>query len=184
MKLKESKKDGKYYFNGKVFNVKVDDVILPDGALSKREIVEHDGGATALVVKNGKILFVKQFRYAFNKVVMELPAGKLNKGEKPLDTAIRELKEECGIIPIKIEKLFEIYPTPGYTTEKIFIYEVKEFKRSKKALDEGEFLNVCWIKEEKVREYLKNGKIKDGKTVIALLNYFLTKTEKIDGENI
>ncbi|MBR2614192.1 MAG: NUDIX hydrolase [Clostridia bacterium] len=178
MKLKETKKDSTSIFNGKIFSVKVDGVILPDGKESKREIVEHQGASAVLVTKKGKILFVKQFRYAFNKVLMEIPAGKLNKGEDPLDTACRELKEECGIIPLKIEKLFEVYPSAGYTTEKIFIYEVKDFKRSKKELDEGEFLRSTWIKEEKVKEYIKQGKIKDAKTLLALQNYFLTKLEK------
>ena len=175
MKLVEVKKEGKYLYNGKVLNLRLDTVLLPDESLSKREIVEHNGGSAVLVVKNGKILFVKQFRYAFNKIVVELPAGKIDKGESPFITAKRELFEECGIIPTDMALLYEIYPSPGYTNEKIFIYKVTEFKKTKRKLDDGEFLKTVWIGEDKVKKDLENGKIHDGKTVIALLRYFLEK---------
>ena len=178
MQLKEIKKSGKYHFNGKIINLRVDDIILPNGKESKREVVEHNGGSCLLVEKNDKILFVKQFRYPVGKPLLEIPAGKIDKGEDPLTTAIRELEEECGLIPLKIEKLFEFYPSPGYANEKLYIYQVKEFKRAKKSPDEDEFLEVKWIKTEKVRELIQKGKIEDAKTLIALLNYFLIKAEK------
>lgn len=162
-----------YIYQGKILSLRVDDAILPDGKPCKREIVEHSGGACALCVEAGKVLFVKQYRYAYGETVYELPAGKLNAGEDPFLAAQRELEEETGVRAEKLELLYEIYPSVGYTNERIYIYLAHGGKRVEAHLDEGEFLDVEWIELEGVRKMLKNGEIKDAKTVIALQAYLL-----------
>ena len=162
-----------YLYQGKILNLRCDEVELHDGTTSKREIVEHGGGACALYVENGKILFVKQYRYAYGEEVLEIPAGKLEKGEDPKCTALRELEEEAGIRAERANLLFTIYPTPGYTNEKIFVYEVKEGTRVDARLDEGEYLDVVWLSLNEAKTALLRGELHDAKTIIALQAYFM-----------
>ena len=161
-----------YVYQGKILSLRVDDAALPDGKPCKREIVEHSGGACILYVENDSVLLVKQFRYAYGETLWEIPAGKLEKGEEPFLTASRELEEETGIKSDDLTLLFVDYPTPGYTNEKIYIYEAKNGKKTSQKLDDGEFLTAEFIPLSKVKEMLKTGEIKDGKTIIALLHYF------------
>ena len=162
-----------YIYQGKILSLRKDDVLLPDGSESIREIIDHSGGACVLYVENDKVLFVRQYRYAYEESIYEIPAGKLEKGEDPYFAAMRELEEEAGIKSTDLELLNVMYPTPGYTNEKIYIYYTKSGARTKARLDEGEFLDVEYIPVAKVKEMLKNGEIKDGKTIIALQAYFL-----------
>jgi ADP-ribose pyrophosphatase len=150
--------------------LRVDDVELPDGNGAIREVVEHSGGSCVLCEKDGKILLVKQFRYPYKEELLELPAGKLNPGETPEQTAIRELEEEGGIKAEKVEKLFDIYPTPAYTNEIIRIYKAVEIRETAIKLDDDEFLESVWMDKNTLKEMVKNGKIKDAKTLIALLS--------------
>ena len=113
---------------------------------------------------------VKQYRYAYGEEVWEIPAGKRNPNEPPEITARRELEEEGGIYAARLEKMFEIYPTPGYTDEVIHLYRAVSFERTKPRLDEGEFLCAEWIEKSKLKQMVKDGLIKDGKTLIALLS--------------
>ncbi|PWM70400.1 MAG: ADP-ribose pyrophosphatase [Bacillota bacterium] len=159
-------------YAGKILSVRNDVVLLPDGKTSRREIVEHNGGSCVLAVKEGKILFVKQFRYAMGEVLYEIPAGKLEKGENPESTAVRELEEECGLKAHAVELLYVTYPTPGYSEEKIYIYRCRSFGQGTAHPDENEFLTGEWIEEKEVKKMMKDGRIRDGKTLIALLHYF------------
>ena len=159
-----------YLYNGKIINLKKEEVILPDGKTASREIIEHSGGSAVLCEKDGKILLVKQFRSPYKTEVLEIPAGKVNKGEDPINTAIRELEEEGGIIAEKVEKMFDVYPSPGYTDEVIRIYRAVGIKESVQHLDEDEFLSAIWIDKKELKKMIKNGEIKDGKTLIALLS--------------
>ena len=169
MQFKETTKAKNYIYKGKILNVRKDDVELPNKNSAIREIIEHSGGSTVYCEKGDKILFVKQYRYAYGEEILELPAGKLNQGEDPQVTAVRELEEECGIKANKIEKLFEVYPTPGYSNEIIRIYKAWDLEDSEIHLDEDEFLDSVWIDKEEVKKMIQNGKIKDAKTLIALL---------------
>lgn len=178
MALIEKTLSKNYIYEGKILSLRVDDALLPNGEPCKREIVEHSGGACALYVENGKILFVKQYRYAYKEEVYELPAGKLEKGEAPYLTALRELEEEAGIQAKEAKLLFTVYPTPGYTNEKIYIYRAFGGVKTKQNLDAGEFLKVEWMPIDKVKTMLKKGEIKDGKTLIALQSYFLNEKEQ------
>ena len=156
-------------YRGKILDLKKDMVLLPDGKESFREIVSHGGGSAILCEKDGKILMVRQFRYAYKENVWEIPAGKLNKGENPKDAAFRELEEECGVKADEMELLFSVYPSLGYTSEIIRIYRAKGLKKSRVKLDEDEFLSAEWIEKERLRAMIKSGEIKDAKTLIALL---------------
>lgn len=159
-----------YVYKGKILNLRNDEVMLPDGKTSKREIVEHSGGSAVYCERDGKVLLVKQFRYAYKRVLYELPAGKLNPGENPAFTAIRELEEECGVKAGKVELMFEIYPSPGYTDEIIRVYRATDLTEAKIHLDEGEFLTSEWIDKNELKKMIALGNIKDGKTLVALLS--------------
>ena len=169
MPFNEQTKTSKTLYEGKILTLKKDEVLLDNGNTAFREVVHHSGGSTVLCEKDGKILFVRQFRYPYKKEILELPAGKLNVGETPKETAIRELKEEAGVVAKDLELLFECYPSPGYTDEIIYIYKANEFTLDEACLDEDEFLSAIWIEKSKVKEMIKNQEIKDGKTLIALL---------------
>ena len=162
-----------YIYKGKILTLRCDDAELPDGNPCKREIIEHSGGACVLYVENGKVLLVRQYRYAYGESIYEIPAGKLNEGEDPILAAARELEEEAGVQADELELLFVDYPTPGYTNEKIYIYLAHGGKKVAAHLDEGEFLDVEYVPLEKAQEMLKNGEIRDGKTIIALQAYLL-----------
>lgn len=170
MDLTEKTVNKKYIYNGKILNLRVDDILLPDGKPAKREIIEHSGGSAVYCEKDGKVLFVRQFRYPYKKVIYEIPAGKINAGEKPEATAIRELEEECGVKAEKVTETFKIYPSPGYTEEIIYIYKAEGLKDTSVRLDDGEYLSSCWIEKDEAIKMVENGEIKDAKTVIALLN--------------
>lgn len=163
----------KYVYKGKILNLRVDDALLENGAPCQREIVEHSGGACVLYVENDNVLFVKQYRYAYGESIYEIPAGKLIAGENPKIAAARELEEETGIKASSLELLYELYPTPGYTNERIYVYRAFKGEQGRAHLDEGEFLDVEWLPIAQVKEMLKKGEIKDAKTVVALQAYFL-----------
>ena len=162
-----------YIYQGKILNLRCDDAELPDGNPCKREIVEQSGGACVLYVENGAVLMVRQFRYAYGESLYEIPAGKLNEGEDPMEAARRELEEEGGIRATHLKLLFINYPSPGYTNEKIYIYQAMDGEKVAAHLDEGEYLDAEFIPLEKAKEMLKKGELRDGKTIIALQAYFL-----------
>lgn len=164
-----------YVYQGKILSLRNDDALTADGKACKREIVEHSGGACVLYAEKGKLLFVKQYRYAYGEEVLEIPAGKLEKGEDPAVAAKRELEEEAGIKVNDVERIFVLYPTPGYTNEKIYIYRASEGKRVAAHPDEGEFVSVVWKTEAEVLEMLNRGELQDAKTLVAVQDYFLRK---------
>ncbi len=168
MKLTEKTVRKNYLYYGKIINLRRDDALLPDGNPCIREMVEHSGGAAIICVNDGKILLVKQFRYAYQEEILEIPAGKLNEGEEPILAAQRELKEETGC-QATLKPAFVLYPTPGYTNEKIYLFCAENAQAGEQKLDEGEFLNVEWMPLETAYQLLDEGKITDAKTVVALL---------------
>ena len=164
-----------YIYEGKILTLRNDDAELPDGRPCKREIIEHSGGACVLYVENEKVLLVKQYRYAYGESIYEIPAGKLEKDEDPILAASRELEEEAGIKAEKLQLLYVMYPTPGYTNEKIYIYQAIGGKKVEAHLDDGEFLDVEYISIEDIKRMMQEGENKDGKTLIALQAYLLTQ---------
>lgn len=169
MQLFEKKTSGQLIYDGKIIKVEKDNIVLPNGKESTREVVRHRGGAALLVIKDGKVLLERQFRYAYGEVIWEIPAGKLEKGEKPEATAVRELEEEAGLIAEDVSLMYKIYPTPGYTDEIIYIYKVEKVSQGKTHFDEDEMLDSVWIDLDKAYQMIDDGEIKDAKTIIALL---------------
>ncbi len=169
MTLREETVEKKYVYRGKILNLRCDDAVLPDGKPCKREIVEHSGGAAVLCVREGKIALVRQFRYAYGEELWEIPAGKLERGEDPAAAAARELSEETGLVAERMEPVLTLYPSPGYTDEKIYIFEAKGVREGRQHLDEGEFLRVEYVPVARVKEMIEKGEIRDAKTVAAVL---------------
>lgn len=174
MNLQEKKLKSEIIYSGKIVRLEIDKVELPDGKTSYRECVRHSGGAAVLLIKDEKILLVKQFRYLYGEPIYEIPAGKLNEGEDAQIAAARELEEETGF-KAKLSHLLDIYPTPGYTDEIIHIYFAENYVVTEQKLDEGEFLNYCFIDIKTALKMIENGEINDAKTIVALYKYLLTK---------
>lgn len=165
-------------FKGKIIDVHVDDIELPDGKKAKREVVEHSGGVcVAPLTDNDELLMVRQFRYPFSRELLEVPAGKLEKGEDPLDAGIRELEEECGVVADKVISLGEIYPTVAYCSEIIRMYAAMDLHKTKQNLDDGEFLHIEKVKFSEALSMVMSGEIRDAKTVAAILKLEVMKKE-------
>ena len=162
-------------YNGKIVKLHCDEASLPNGKLCTREYVEHGGGSCVLFVKDNKILLVRQFRYPYGEELWELPAGKLNAGEDPENTARRELEEETGYIPEELSLMQIMYPSPGYTNEKIYIYRAYAAEEGESHPDEGEFVSARFYPVAEVREMIERGEIKDAKTIIAVFSYLLSE---------
>ncbi len=178
MDLRERTLKKHYVYRGKTVNLRVDDALLPDGRACVREIVEHPGGAAVLCVQDGCVALVKQFRYAYGEEIYEIPAGKLERGEDPALAAARELGEETGLCAARLTQRLVLYPTPGYTDEKIYIYEAEEVSRGETHPDEDEFLFLEWVPLSRAYEMIADGGIKDGKTIAALLLYRMRHAEQ------
>jgi ADP-ribose pyrophosphatase len=127
-------------YEGKVFDLKIDEIEYDTGNKAIREVALHPGGAVAVpLTKEGRIVMVEQFRYPLQKKLLELPAGKLDKGEDPLVCAVRELEEETGYKSGSVEKLGEIYTAPGYCTEILHLYLLGELTKGNHNREEGEY---------------------------------------------
>lgn len=176
MDCEEKAKKQNLIYEGRILSLYNDEVILADGSESRREYVHHNGGSSALAVdKEGYVYLVEQFRYPYKEVLLEIPAGKLEVGEKPYDCAIRELKEEVGITADFLTDLGVIYPTPAYTDEPLHIFLATDFTAGENHLDEHELLNVKKMKFEEALQMVECNEIRDSKTVIAILRYALKK---------
>ncbi|HEX2961197.1 MAG: NUDIX hydrolase [Ignavibacteria bacterium] len=158
-------------FRGKVFDLQVDQIEYNSGNPGVREIAIHPGGAVVVPIKNdGKIVFVKQFRYPLQKVLLELPAGKLEVGEDPMKCAVRELEEETGYKAEEITKLGAIYTTPGFCTEVLHIYLAKGLTPGNHNREEGEHgMEVLELTKEEIEDKIKNGELVDAKSLSGIL---------------
>lgn len=158
------------HFTGRVFKVDVLDVVLPDNTTGTREIVCHDGGAAVVAVDDDKnVYMVKQYRIATGREMLEIPAGKLESGENPMNCAMRELTEETGMKANNVIELCSYYATPGYCTEKLHLYLARGLTQFSPHRDEGEFLHVVKMPLSEVVQMIKDGKIQDGKTINGIL---------------
>lgn len=173
MNLDEKTVKSETVYEGRVISLIKDTVTLPNGDTATREVVTHRGGVGVIAEdENGNILFVKQFRYPYKEVVLEIPAGKRDSlDEDPLECGKRELKEETGATAKNFYSLGSLYPTPGYCGEIIWIFAAKGLEFGNQHLDSDEFLNVEKIPLEKAIEMVLEDKIKDSKTQIAILKY-------------
>ena len=170
MELFEKTIEKNYVYEGKIINVRKDKAENSDGTPCVREVVEHNGGVCiAPLTENGELIFVRQFRYPYGEVVLELPAGKLEKGEDDGDAGMRELEEETGFLADEYHKIGVFYPTPGYCGEVIHLYVAWKLKETYSHPDEDEFLEVERIPVDKAVDMVMRGEIPDGKTQTLVL---------------
>lgn len=157
-------------FEGKIVTLKVDQAQLPNGAAAGREVVEHPGGVCILpLFDDGTVSMVRQFRYPFQQVVAELPAGKLEKGEDPLVCAQRELSEEVGAEADELIYLGKFFTSPGYSTEVLHMYLARGLRQGQVHPDEDEFLESERLPFLTLFQQVMSGEIEDGKTIAAVL---------------
>jgi len=170
MELKETTLSTEYMYEGNIINLKREKVILPDSKEAFREIVEHPGGVcVAAITDENELLLVRQFRAGVKDVLLEIPAGKLEKGEEPELCGRRELEEETGFRAGTFIKAQEIYLSPAYTEEKIYLYVAKDLYKGKVNFDEDEFIEVVAIPIDELKRMVAENKITDAKTIIAVL---------------
>ncbi len=157
-------------YDGRIVHLYVETVQLPDGKTAKREVVHHNG-AVAIVPFDaaGHVVLVRQYRLPARRVLLEIPAGTLEKGEEPDACAIRELQEETGYKPGKLERIGGIFVAPGYSTEFIHLYLATDLSESRLAHDEDEFLEVVHIPFTDALQMIADADICDGKSVSGLL---------------
>lgn len=154
-------------FEGRIFNVRIETVELPEGKTGYREMVDHPGGVGIVAIKdNGKILFVSQFRKAIEKELLEIPAGKLEKGEDPLECGRRELEEETGFKASEFVSLGYLYPSPGFANETTHLFLAWGLTEGKLNRDEDEFMNVIELSPTEIYDRIMKNEITDAKTVI------------------
>ncbi len=170
MELEEKTLRSSYPFRGKVVTVRVDEVLLPDGKESKREIVEH-AGAVAIIPVNEKqeVLCIRQFRKAAGKVLLEIPAGLVEQGETLEACAQRELAEEIGFMSNKLVKLSSFYPSPGFSSEMIHVYLAQELVKKTVDKPDDEFIALEKFPLKEGLSKIQSGVVEDGKTIIGLL---------------
>lgn len=157
-------------FRGKVFNLQVDEIEYESGNKGIREVVVHPGGAIVVPVKDdGKIVLVNQFRYPLQKYLLELPAGKLDKNEKPIDCAVRELEEETGYKTKRITEFGSIFTTPGYSTEILQIFLAEDLLPGNHNREEGEHgMEVHELTLAEIEQKILVGEIVDSKSICGL----------------
>ena len=170
MELKETMLERQDIFKGRVISLHVDQVELPNGNTSVREIVDHPGGVGILALdENGCVPIVTQYRYAFSRNMVEIPAGKREVGEEPFVTAQRELLEEVGATAAKWTDLGKLIPSPGCYGETLYLYLAQELSYAQAQPDEDEFLDVERVPFDTLYERCMSGEIQDAKTVAAVL---------------
>lgn len=172
----------KNIYDGSILKLDLHEVILENQKPASREIITHSGGVGVLpITKEGRVILVKQYRKPFDCYTLEIPAGKREKGEEPVKCATRELLEETGIKAGLIKYLVEMYPSPGYTNETVYIYMAEDLSYGEAATDEDEFIEVLDYSLDEAYELVKSGDIKDAKTIIAItmaMNYRLIRNFK------
>ncbi len=170
MDLIEKKLSSEEIFDGVAIHLYRDEILLPNGNKGVREVIRHPGAVCVLpVTEDGNVIFVNQFRYALNKVTLEVPAGKLEPNEDPLEAGLRELSEETGLSAEKVDYLGALYTTPALIDEVIHMYLARGLSKGEQHLDEDEFVNTLEMPLEKAIEMVMNGEIKDSKTQTILL---------------
>lgn len=173
MNFEEKTLTSECVYDGKIMTVLKDSVEIADGKNSFREVVKHSGGVVILALKDDNtVLIVKQFRYPLKQTILELPAGKLEKGEEPDLAAKRELEEETGYRAKDWKSLGYIYTSPGYSDEKLYLYLARNLEYAGAHPDEGEIIKAYEYPLSEVIRMVKNGEISDAKTICAVMRAF------------
>lgn len=170
MHLEEKQLTSELKYDGRIVKLYSDTVLLENGKNTSREVIKHPGGVCVVALtEDNDVLFVRQFRYPHGKVLLEIPAGKLEYGEAHRDCGLRELKEETGCTCDSFEYLGNLLPTPAYDTEVIHMYLARGLHSGEQHLDDNEFLEVEKIPLDIAVEMIMNNEISDAKTQVAIL---------------
>lgn len=166
----ERKKHSKLAYSGRLLQVREDEVVLPDGNTARREYIVHPGAALILpVFDDAHVLLERQFRYPIGEHCYELPAGKLEPNESSLDTAKRELLEETGYVAQEWSTVCTMLPCIGYSDERIEFFMARKLSYKGASLDDGEFLETLRLPVSEALEWVRDGTIRDSKTMLGLL---------------
>jgi ADP-ribose pyrophosphatase len=162
--------DSQNIYSGVVFEIARDRLREDSGQEIVREVVRHPGGAGGVpLFADGRIALVKQYRHPAGRDLLEIPAGKIDAGERPESCAAREIEEELGVRVGRIEKLAEFYSTPGFCEEKLFVYLATDLEASVQKLDHDETVEIVYLSLAEAWQLVERGEIEDAKTIIALL---------------
>lgn len=163
---------------GRMITVEHLQVELPNGKTSTRDVVRHPGAVAVLAeTDDSHLLCVEQYRIAPGQILLEIPAGKLEQNEAPLECAKRELQEETGYLAADWNEVASVYTSPGFADERIYIYKAAGLKQGQRQLDEDEFLNVKPVSFEEVEKLVTEGKVQDAKTLIAFQWWLLNRSK-------
>lgn len=187
-----SKEDSRYYeeivakkrmFGGKIFDVDVEQVVLPNGIPDIREVVQHHGAVAIIPFTNdGKMIFVRQWRTPLEQETLEIPAGKIDsdEGSDLKEVALREMDEELGLTTDNLEKVTAFFASPGYSNEKLTVFKATDLKKVefKRPLDPDEFLNVEELTLSEAKEQIAKGVICDSKSIYAVTYWELMKAKE------
>ena len=174
MDKKEITINSEQIYKGHVVSLKKDTVLCPNGEQSLREIITHRGGVAILIKVDDKFIIEKQFRYALGKEIYELPAGKLEADEEPLEAAKRECLEETGYKPLEMIHLGDMSPTCGYSTEIIHFYYCPKSIKAERHLDSDEVIDLMYLSLEEIEQMIKEDQIIDSK-ILAVLTLYKNK---------
>lgn len=170
MEFKEEMVSQETVYEGVIVNVRRDKARLMDGRITNREVVEHPGGVAVFAMDDqGRVALVRQYRYPMGEETLELPAGKLEPGEDPRDSGLRELAEETGLVPGTFEDMGCLYSSPGILAERICLYFAKDLTQGPTHPDDGEFVETVWLPYQDLVDKARRGEIKDGKTLVGIL---------------
>lgn len=179
MELKETFLRREEIFHGRVLDVHVDTVRLPNGRESTREVADHPGGVAIVAIDgDDNVLTVKQYRYVFSRVLEEIPAGKLERGEDPREAALRELREETGAIPARLTELGALLVSPGCYGEVLHLYLAEVLSFAEQCPDEDEFLTLSRTPFGEMLSRVLRGEIEDAKTVCGILKVHALRMAK------
>jgi len=157
-------------YRGRIINVRDDEVVLPDGRVTRREIVEHkDVVAVVALDDEDNVLLVKQYRKPVEKALLEIPAGGIDDGESPDECAVREMQEETGYRPGILQKIGGLYASPGYCSEYLHLYLATDLVPGKLTADDDEQIELIRVPLEQIPELISSGQICDAKSVATLL---------------
>lgn len=182
MNLTERKLESETLYDGKIVRLERDTVELPNGKTALREVVRHPGGVIILPLDDeGNVHLVRQFRYAFDRAILEIPAGKLECGEEPLSAAKRELQEEIGAVAGSWVSLGDILPTPGFCDEVQHLWLARELTFGNTNPDEDEFLEQVQLPFAQAFAMAADGRMQDSKSIVAILRARLLMEEERNG---
>lgn len=156
-------------YKGKFVELYLDQVILPNGNTASREYLEHPGSVAVIpMLDDNRIIFVKQYRYPVKEVLLEIPAGKMDPGETPEISAVRELAEETGFRSKELTHLVSFWSSPGFCNEKLHLYLARGLEPYSLAKDEDEFVEIVHLTKTEIEDFLNSSQLIDGKTALAL----------------